>query len=92
MKICDTTLCGVACLNVSPRLLKSVPGGLFAVERLHGMVEITVLTYGYDPGWCFGPFGSDLVRNAFSIRISLQFRRSLSDAIMAVELMAQAFC
>ena len=41
---------------------------------------------------CFGPFGSDLVRNAFSIRISLQFRRSLSDAIMAVELMAQAFC
>lgn len=74
-----------------PRLV-SLVNGLRSLQRIHEVVEITVIKYWYDPLWPGRHLPDDLALAEFSLTVPLQFRWAADEKLISVEIMLTSSC
>jgi hypothetical protein len=79
-------------LKISSQQLMSLTTGLFALQRIHEVLEITVIKFWYDPMWLVKPTPSDLVLAEYSLRVPVQIRWAAAENLISAEVMPAAFC
>jgi hypothetical protein len=79
-------------LKVSSKTLVSFTNALHSLQRIHEMVEITVMKYWYDPSWSEPHLPTvDLVLAEYSFHVALQVRWSAGMDLM-VEVIPMFLC
>jgi hypothetical protein len=79
-------------LKIGSQQLVSLTTGLLALQRIHEVVEITVIKFWYDPIWMSKPTPCDLLLAEYSLRIPIQLRWAEGENLISVEVMPAAAC
>jgi len=80
-------------LKLSPERLTALLGVLKMLQKVHEVVEITVMKYFYDASCSGNQFPcDDFVTAEFSLNLPLQFRWSSSEKLLEVDIMHLSFC
>ena len=79
-------------LKISPQRLVSLTTGLYALKRVHDVLEVTIVKFWYDSGWLSKPVPSDLVLAEYSFKIPLQLRWATDQRLIGVEILHAASC
>lgn len=79
-------------LKISPERLESVTRGLYNLDKIHEVAEITVIKYWYDPSWPEPHLPYDLSLAEYSFHVPLEFSRTDESKLISVEVMTMALC
>jgi len=79
-------------LKIAPSRLVALTNGLVALQRVHELVEVTVVKFWYDPQYQAKPMPLDLVLAEFSFRVPIQIEWAPGEGLLSVKLMAGASC
>jgi len=79
-------------LKIAPSRLVALTNGLVALQRVHELVEVTVVKFWYDPRYQAKPMPLDLVLAEFSFRVPIQIGWASGEAMLSVKVLPGASC
>jgi hypothetical protein len=80
-------------LKISPQRLVSLTTGLYALQRVHDVLEVTAVKFWYDSLWLSKPVpADDLVLTEYSLKIPPQLRWAADQRLISVEVSPAALC